>query len=204
MPGTAPKPATILDDVRLIGGNVNGSYALSNRSGIQAFACRAQSISPRNIALSAPVSGAVGETVALHFDDFGLLKGRIARHIEFGFILDILAADEDRARIAATIRWLKKRVTQSAPDQRRHKRLLPRSPRSSLVLADGLRMDCFIIDMSPAGVAISADYTPRIGQALAVGRAVGRVIRHLELGFVVQFVELQPPEHLERVLERLD
>ena len=131
MPGAALNPAPAFDDVRLIGGNINGCYTLADKSGIQCFACRAQSISAQSIVLSAPVSGPVGAPVALHFDDFGLLKGRISRLMEFGFVLDLLATDDERANIAATIRWLRKRAMQSAPDRRRYKRMLPRSPPST-------------------------------------------------------------------------
>src|SRR5205085_4654397 len=139
------------------------------------------------VALSGPVSGAVGDPVNIHFRDFGILQGSISRVIDFGFVADLLATDDERNRMAAKIRWLKKHYVADVPDKREHRRMLPRSPRSSLLLADGSVLDCFIIDMSSSGVAVSADFTPRIGQPLAVGRAVGRVKRLLEIGFAVQF-----------------
>ncbi len=64
-------------------------------------------------------------------------------------------------------------------------------------------MACFIIDMSPSGVAVSADYTPTIGQPLAIGRAVGRVARHLEVGFAVKFITPLQPDELEGALTML-
>jgi hypothetical protein len=206
MPAAAalePEPA--FDNVRLIGGNINGRYTLTaGAQGLRCFACRAQSISPRSVAISAPVSGVVGEPVNIHFPDFGILQASISRVIEFGFVADLLATTEERQRIAAKIRWLRKHTAAAAPDQRQHKRRLPRSPRSTLLLGDGTRLDCFIIDMSSSGVAVSADYAPGIGQPLAIGRAVGRVVRHLELGFAVQFVVEQDVDGLDRVLRRFD
>jgi hypothetical protein len=62
--------------------------------------------------------------------------------------------------------------------------------------------NCFVIDMSPSGAAVSADVQPPVGTPLAVGACVGRVVRHLELGFAVQFVEQQPRDVLERLVIR--
>lgn len=197
--------AAVADDVRLIGGNLNGRYTLGGgRKGLSAFACRAQSISPRSIALAAPVSGAIDEPVNIHFNDFGILHGKITRLLDFGFVLDLIATDEERAKIAAKIRWLKKRTAKETTEQRTHQRVLPRSPRSALALPDGTKMECFIIDMSPSGVAVSADITPQVGQPIAVGRAVGRVVRHLDVGFAVQFAAVQDAASLDKVLQRPD
>jgi hypothetical protein len=206
MPAAAAlEPEAAFDNVRLIGGNINGRYTLTAGSqGLRCFACRARSISPRSVALQGPVSGVVGEPVNIHFSDFGILQANISRVVEFGFVADLLATSEDRQRIAAKIRWLRKHSAAAAPDQRQHKRMLPRSPRSSLLLGDGTRLDCFIIDMSSSGVAVSADYEPSIGQPLAIGRAVGRVVRHLELGFAVQFVVDQDIDDLDCLLRRIE
>lgn len=62
--------------------------------------------------------------------------------------------------------------------------------------------NCFIIDMSVSGVAISADVQPDVGTPPAVGACIGRVVRHLELGFAVKFVEDQDREHVERLVVR--
>jgi hypothetical protein len=52
--------------------------------------------------------------------------------------------------------------------------------------------------MSISGAAVSADISPAIGTPLAVGKIVGRVVRHFVGGFAVQFVELQDLETLEQ------
>lgn len=188
------------DDIRYVGGNINGRYTLTARAGLRCFACRATSISPRRLTLSAPVSGEAGELVAFYFKDFGLLRGTVTRQLEFGFVADIAASEEEQARMAATIDWLRKKRTQLVSDHREHPRLPPRDPRSTLVLADGSVRDCFIIDMSQSGVAVSVDYTPEIGQVLAVGRVIGRVVRRLDEGFAVQFVAMHDVQELNRML----
>lgn len=192
-----------LDDVRFIG-NLNGRYTLSSRrsvgNSVQVFACRVQSISPKMAVFTAPVSGAEGEWVTAHFEDLGIIRAQITRHVDSGFAMDIAASDEERARLGAKIDWVKRKVHNAAPDKREHKRLLPRDPRSSLILPNGGKMDCFIIDMSRSGVAISADLNPEIGTPLAIGSVIGRVVRHLDVGFAVKFMNLQDKDMLEQVL----
>ena len=71
-----------------------------------------------------------------------------------------------------------------------------------MIFADGTYRDCFIIDMSPSGAAVSADLLPEIGTPLAIGACVGRVIRHFREGFAVKFVTAQNEQHLEKLIAR--
>jgi hypothetical protein len=59
-----------------------------------------------------------------------------------------------------------------------------------------------VIDMSVTGAAVSSEFQPALGTPLAVGRTVGRVVRHFAEGFAVQFVEQQDIEQLERMVIR--
>jgi hypothetical protein len=47
---------------------------------------------------------------------------------------------------------------------------------------------------------VSADILPSIGTPLAVGKVVGKVIRHFEDGFAVRFKEVQDLDRLERMI----
>jgi hypothetical protein len=193
-----------LSDVRFIG-NLNGRYTLASRTGrgVQVFACRVRSISPKMAVFTAPVSGARGEWVTAHFQELGIIRAQITRHIDHGFAMEISASEEERAKLGAKIEWVKKNRYEAVPDNRQHRRLLPRDPRSSLILPNGSRLDCFIMDMSRSGVAVSADVILEIGAALAVGSVVGRVVRHLEVGFAVKFINLQDAATLEQALHAM-
>ncbi|HEV7718582.1 MAG TPA: PilZ domain-containing protein [Arsenicitalea sp.] len=192
-----------LGNVRFIG-SLNGRYTLSSRTqrggGVQVFACRVQSISPKMAVLTAPVCGSQGEWLTAHFPDLGIIRAQISRHLDYGFAVDIAGTDEERAKLGAKINWLKKRVHEAAPDKREHKRTMPRDPRSSLILPNGIKMGCFIIDISMSGVAVSADLNPEIGTPLAIGTVIGRVVRHLDVGFAVKFLALQEAATLEQAL----
>jgi hypothetical protein len=43
---------------------------------------------------------------------------------------------------------------------------------------------------------------PEVGTPLAVGACIGRVVRHLELGFAVKFIEEQQRDNLEKLVVR--
>jgi hypothetical protein len=193
------------DDVRYIGA-LNGRYTLSERrdsnagEGATAYACRLCSISPQQAVLVAPVIGRPGEAVAAHFQDFGLLRAQVARELPTGFVLDIDLDDDGRDKLAAKIRWRKQNAASYVPDKREFPRMLPRLPRSVLTFGDGMRVPCFVIDISQSGAAVSASVLPGYGTPLAVGSMVGRVVRRLEVGFAVAFTEIHPWDDLEKRL----
>jgi hypothetical protein len=188
-------------DVRFIGA-VAGRYALPERrtggdTKVAVYACRLCSISTRLAVVVGPVTGREGETVTAHFDEFGMLRGKIARKLPSGFVLDLLLNDADRNKLGGKIVWQKKKVHDQVTDKREHKRLLPRDPRTLLTLADGSQMPCFVIDVSQSGIAVSAEIWPALGTPMAIGKLVGRVVRYLDVGFALQFVQLQELDQLE-------
>ncbi len=184
-----------------------GRYALASRmrlAGVQIFACRLQSISVSRVVAAAPVPGSPGEKITVNFEPFGTLRGVVERHIDDGFVMEIDADDEDRQKLANKIEWYKKRTFAGLTDKRQHRRFMPREPRSAVVLGNGDVLPCLVIDISASGAAVSADLDPQLGEPLAIGRVVGRVVRKLEVGFAVQFVAEQEPEVVEEMLRAPD
>jgi PilZ domain len=181
-----------------------GRYILANKrdkNGDRSeIACRIVSVSSRAMTLLAPVKGAIGERVITHCDEFGKLEGSIVRVLDSGFVMSIAAKDEERTKLAVKIEWYENNKNHDLADGRNHKRIVPKNPLSTLVLADKSEMACFVIDMSISGIAVSADIMPEIGTQLAVGKLVGRVVRHFADGFAVQFIELQNLDGLEQEL----
>ncbi|GIK79248.1 MAG: PilZ domain-containing protein [Pseudorhodoplanes sp.] len=190
-------------DVRAIV-NMGGRYALASKRDMtgnrREFACRAVNVSPMLFTVAGPVSGPLGERVIAHFEDFGKIQGPIVRVMNRGFTFRIMASDDERNRLAAKIDWIDKNKTFEMRDARDHKRIVPANPHSRLLFADGRTLGCFVIDVSSSGVAVSADAVPEIGEVLAVGKVVGRVVRHFAEGFAVQFIEIQDPQMLEQRL----
>lgn len=181
--------------------SIGGRYSIANKRNSRGerreFACRTISISTEAIALAGPVRGAVGERVIAHFDELGKLEGQVVRLVPDGFVMNLVLPDDRRARLAAKIDWLDKHKNYKLPDDRKHKRIIPKTPHSTVMLADGSVLGCFVIDMSVSGVAVSADITPSLGDVLAVGKIIGRVVRLFPEGFALRFIELQSPDLLE-------
>lgn len=198
---------SVLDDRLRHLANMPGRYYLekwrtSPDRQISSFACRIQRISPISMILAAPVGGDVGDWVVAHFDELGVLRGKISRPLGFGFGVALKMGKADHERLAAQVLWFEKQKNFEVSDQRRHRRIFPRNPQSTLVLADGTAIDCFVINMSASGAAISADLVVEIGMPLALGTVVGRVIRLLDPGFAIEFIEPIEIANLEQRLIR--
>lgn len=190
-------------DVRVVL-SLPGRYVLVRRRALHGkppeFACRLVNMSPHGMVLAGPVIGAVGEPVVTYFDEFGRLEGKVIRRLYGGFAMSIEADDDLLTKLESKLVWLDAHQREDIPNTRQHKRIVPENPHSTLILADGTTVPCFVIDMSASGVAVSADLRPPIGMPLAVGTVVGRVVRRFAEGFAVHFVQAQDPRCLEQVL----
>jgi len=184
--------------------NLSGSYTftkrLDNRGKRREFYCRIANISSHYMLLAVPVMGVVGERVITNCEEFGELEGTIERLADGGFVLKIIATDEVRAKLAAKIQWYDQVKNHNVPDSRMHKRIVPKNPHSTLLLADGSCVRCFVVDMSVSGVKVSAELEPEIGTTLAVGKVIGRVVRNFPAGFAIKFIQAQEPKLLERLI----
>ena len=183
---------------------LGGRYSLANRRDTQGnrreFACRTTRVSPYQMMISVPVIGAVGERVISYFGEFGKLDGWVSQHVEGGFLIDLAVAKDKREQLAGKLSWLQKHQKDAVHDARAQERVIPENPHSTLIFADGSSLGCFVIDMSVTGAAVSADVQPAIGSPLAVGRSVGRVIRHFREGFAVKFIQPVDRDHLDYLI----
>lgn len=182
---------------------VGGQYTLSNwldpDGKPRSFACRTSRVSPFRMIVDVPVVGRLGDRIDTYFGDFGKLAGEISDTVSGSFLLELMLTRPQRQKMSDQLTWLeKKQKDPTMMDGRRQARIVPASPHSMLTFADGSMKSCFVVDMSPSGAAVSADVQPEIGTPLAVGACVGRVVRHLDGGFAVKFVEEQGRDVLER------
>lgn len=181
--------------------SVPGTYMLADhrnsRGERRTYPCRAVNLAPETIALVAPVSGRLGERAFVTIDHLGKFKGSIIRLLDGGFVMSIVATDEERNKFAAKIDWFEQFKNFDIADQRADARFVPENPRSRIVFADGRSEECFVLDLSASGAAISAQTIPEIGNVLALATVVARVVRHFEGGFAVRFIERQDVQRLE-------
>lgn len=198
-------PAT--SDAAAVEVAVSGSYSLSRwydcEGKLRTFACRTKRVSPFRMIVDVPVVGKIGERVTSYFQDFGEFQCTISATLKSGFLMELDMPRARRAWMSEKLTWLeKKQKDASIQELRNDARFVPQVSHTFLTLADGSIHPCFIIDVSTAGVAISCEYDPPVGTALAVGACVGRVIRKFDHGFAVKFAEKQQRDDLVRLIVR--
>ncbi|HEU4659543.1 MAG TPA: PilZ domain-containing protein [Pseudolabrys sp.] len=176
--------------------NLLGRYMLADR---REFPCQIIDMSPGGMAMIAPVAGRPGERVIAYVDHLGRLEGVIARQIDNGFAMTISATIRKRDKLAAQLIWLANRHILNLPEDRRHGRFTPRKPIARLVLPNGTNVTCRVIDLSQSGAAVSiaADLRPPVGAVVTIGKTAGRVVRHIDEGFAIEFTRLQHPDFVE-------
>jgi hypothetical protein len=174
--------------------NLLGRYMLADR---REFPCQVINMSPGGMAVIAPVSGVTGDRVIAYVDHLGRLEGKVARLFPNGFAMTISATARKRDKLAAQLTWLANRSILSLPEDRRHGRIVPRNPVGRLIMPNGVNLTCRIIDVSESGAGIATDQRPPIGALVTLGTVQGRVVRHLEEGFAIEFTRLQHPDSLE-------
>ncbi len=176
--------------------NLLGRYMLADR---REYPCQVVNMSPGGIALAAPVIGEPGERVIAYVDHLGRLEGKIARSLDNGFAMTIEATLRKRDKLAAQLTWLANRHILNLPEDRRHGRFIPRKAMARMILPNGNNVTCRVIDLSESGAAISIspELRPVVGTMVTIGKTQGRVVRHIEDGFAVEFTRLQHPDSIE-------
>ena len=174
--------------------NLLGRYMLADRT---EYPCQVVNMSPGGMALIAPVCGNVGDRVIAYVDHLGRLEGKIARMLQNGFAMTISATPRKRDKLAAQLTWLANRSILNLPEDRRHGRFVPKVVAARLILPNGTNVGIRIIDLSLSGAGIATQNRPEVGSLVTLGKIPGRVVRHLEEGFAMEFTRLQHPDSIE-------
>ena len=140
--------------------SVLGRYMLADK---REFPCQVLEMSPGDALVIAPVTGLPGEKVIAYIDHIGRIEGTVVDLVDGGFLMDIEATTRKRDKMAAQLTWLANKDILDLPEDRRHERVVPDNRHSTVVLDDGRRYNCKIIDISLSGAAIELDVRPAIG-----------------------------------------
>lgn len=168
--------------------SVLGRYMLADR---REFPCQVLEMSPGDAVVIAPATGTPGERVIAYLDHIGRVEGTITEQVDGGFLMDISASPRKRDKMAAQLTWLANKDILNLPEDRRHERVVPDNRHSTLVLDDGRRYNCKIMDISLSGAAIELDVRPAMGTPITLGRMRARVVRHFQNGVAVEFTSAQ-------------
>ena len=161
-----------------------GRYMLNDT---REFPCQTIDMSPGGVALIAPVLGRPGERVVAYLDQIGRIEGNIARLFENGFALQMNFPMLKRERLADQLTWLANRHALGLKEDRRHERIIPANPRTTVKIADGREYLAKLIDISISGAAMKCDAELVIGAPVTIGTTLGRVVRVFEGGIAVEF-----------------
>lgn len=168
-----------------------GRFMLENRS---EYPCRIRDISPGDAAVLAAAQTRLGERVIFYVDHLGRMEGMVRRLFQGGFAVDLSMSDRKREKMAAQLTWLANRHELNLPEDRRHERIQPKNPMIDIALDDGRKYKVKIIDLSLSGAAVQSAVRPAIGSRIVLGHTQGRVVRHLEEGFAIEFATAQTAE----------
>ncbi|MBV9558638.1 MAG: PilZ domain-containing protein [Pseudolabrys sp.] len=199
MPAAKPKFLPLAEERRRhqrVKVSLLGRFMLTDR---REYPCQVTDMSPGGMALISPVQGTPGERVIAYVDHLGRLEGVVARNFHNGFAMTIGATARKRDKLAAQLTWLANRHILNLPEDRRHGRFVPKNPVARLILPNGHNISCRVIDLSASGAAIgiAPDLRPEVGAMVMIGKTQGRVVRHIEGGFAVEFTRLQHTDFVE-------
>jgi len=179
--------------------NIYGRFMLEDRT---EHPCQVTDMSPGNVAFRSSRVGEPGEKVIAYLDHVGRIEGVVTRIMPDGFPMTIVDSDRKRDKLAAQLTWLANKHELALPEDRRHERIAPRNPMSTLQLGDGRQYRCRIIDLSLSGAAIEIEVKPAIGVQVMLGTMRGQVVRHFEDGIAIEFAVVQRPETLDSEFNR--
>jgi c-di-GMP-binding flagellar brake protein YcgR len=177
--------------------NLLGRFMLEDR---REYPCQTTDMSPGSMAVTAAVTGKVGERVVAYIDQIGRIEGQIVRVQDGGFAMSITATLRKRDKLAAKLTWLANRHELNLPEDRRHDRITAKISVVGVNLPDGREYQARVVDISLSGAALALEVRPPVGSPLMVGKLRARVVRHFEEGIAVEFATQQTAASLEQNL----
>jgi PilZ domain len=171
-----------------------GRYMLQDR---REFPCQTVNMSPGGLAIDAPVRGAIGERVVVYLDQLGRVEGRVVRHTERGFAIQMTMPFAKREKIANQLTWLVNRDTLGIPEGRSHERIVPHR-RHSILHVDGDHEHIVqLIDVSVSGAAVSTSAKPAVGTKVKLGQTNSEIVRVFDGGVAVRFDQPIPADKFD-------
>ncbi|MGD9913626.1 MAG: PilZ domain-containing protein [Hyphomicrobiaceae bacterium] len=200
-PAVVDQPLTVTErrSFQRVRVKIYGRFMLEDRS---EHPCQVIDMSPGNVALRADRLGEPGEKVIAYIDHIGRVEGVVTRTLDDGFAMTVIASDRKRNKLAAQLTWLANKHELDLPEDRRHERVAPRNPMTTLQLADGRQYNCRIIDLSLSGAAVEIEVKPALGIQVVLGTMRGQVVRHFEEGVAIEFAMVQHADTLTAEFDR--
>jgi c-di-GMP-binding flagellar brake protein YcgR len=166
------------------------------------YPCRLLNISVGGAAVVTPVNIEVGERIVAYFEHLSGIEGVVVRVFDGGFAFTIHATQHKREKLAAQLTWLANRSAMASMEERRHERVTPPQNTAALQLAEGITVNCRVLDISMSGASVATTARPPIGSEVILGKLRAVVVRHHNEGLGVRFVDVQNPTALPHCFNR--
>ena len=164
------------------------------------YPCVALEMSPGEVEFNCIARPRINERIIAYMDNLGRLEGTVTTVSTSGFTIVLQATERKREKLAAQLTWLANKHELGLPEDRRHDRLTPRQINTEIVLDDGRRYACRLMDLSLSGAALDVDIRPPLGTVLRLGKMRSKVVRHFAEGVAVEFDTVQSRETLREFL----
>jgi hypothetical protein len=140
-----------------------------------------------------------GQVVVCCLDNVGILVGKVNEITPRGILLDFLIRESRREKLAARLDWHAAHAVRAA-QLRRAPRIVSLHPMVERRLAETVSFTGTILDISLSGAAIVLRPNPGlfVGTLLRVAGRSATVVRAIEDGVAVQFVELFSTDAFDR------
>ena len=162
--------------------------------------CEVTAIDPEDALFLMPEPLPEGTPVVAFIEEIGRVDGTAGEATEHGVWVSFSIAAERQPRFIRHLRWLIRRDRGLAAAERRHTRYEPRNRAARFTLPGGREQACEVIDISLSGAALRARVKPSIGSPVTLGRMKGRVVRHFEEGFAIEFLTVLERNVLDSAL----
>lgn len=175
-----------------------GRFMLEDRT---EHVCQISEMSPGNVVIGTDIMANNGERVIAYIDHIGRVEGTVERLVSGGFLLSLIVSDRKKNKIAAQLTWLANKHELDTPEDRRHQRIAPRNPITTLSMADGRQYPCRIVDLSISGAAVELRMRPALNSQVILGTMRGRVARHFDEGVAIEFASVQSRDAIDAAFE---
>jgi hypothetical protein len=138
------------------------------------------------------VAAEEGSVIIAYVEDLGRLEGVVARVDDRGIAVRLVLSPLRREKLQER---LGAGLGHPAPAKGIEGRRFERETTKGAAIvrrADGTELAARVTDLSLGGVAVEAAEWPPLGEQVMVGKMRGRVVRHNENGFAIEFSEMPP------------
>jgi len=149
--------------------------------------CKILNISAGGAAVQCDQSFPPNVMLVLYVENFGRFEGRTIVHADGQLALNFSIGESKRGRLSEMLKSFTLNGVAGVTELRRHVRM-PALVSGRIVRSNGQIINCDVLDISLEGVSVRTKVRPPVGEIVNLGRTRGRVVRHHEDGFAIQYV----------------